>query len=102
MLATWPGVRVSTFLRNIPVQITEGHSVEGGLHHPKGNWGLSWEAERPRGRSGLAQWAEGQKGVGGVSHSIFGENTERMRQAGPAGRLAAQCPRAQQVEVCLR
>jgi hypothetical protein len=30
--------------------------------------------------------------MGRTSHSIFGENTEKMRQAGPAGGLAAHCP----------
>lgn len=41
----WPEVLVLVFLRNIPVQITKGHPEEGVLHHPKGNWGLSWRGE---------------------------------------------------------
>lgn len=82
---------VSVFLRNIPVQITKGHPVKGVSIIPK-TTGDSLGEERLRGRSGLAQWTEGQEGGGGTSHSIFGENTERMRQAGPASKLVAQCP----------
>lgn len=105
------------FLRNIPVQITKGPNLQGvgvgGHRHPKGNWD-SEEEETEGGRSGLAQWAKGQEGRGGTSHSIFGENTERTRQVGPASGLAARRPLpvstgsgctpgwAQQVEVCLR
>lgn len=74
------------FLRNIPVQITKGHPEKGVSIIPK----ATGEGKRLRGRSGLAQWAEGQEG--GVSHSIFGENTERMRQAGPGSEVAALCP----------
>lgn len=72
----WPEMLVSVCLRNIPVQITKGHSEKGVSIIPKATGDSLVRGERLRGRSGLAQWAEGQEGGGGVSHSIFGENTE--------------------------
>lgn len=109
----WPGAPLSTFLRNIPVQITKGQTCRRGSlssQRQLGLWGV-----RPRG-AGPA-WPSGQKGkregvelhIRSLERTLRGQGGWALPMKRPPSVLClwaqvAGAPRvrAQQVEVCLR